>query len=398
MIDNLKQLPTFVLHGSADDNVPVSEARLMLDALTAAGAKPGSHLEEGAGHWWDGDAAPGADCVDWPAIFELFRASVRPARVDRVSFTSQDPSAQASCDWVHAQQLERYGEPFRVDAAWDPTTRSGTVTTSNVARLQLRTPDLADVAAWTIDGTATTAAERGGRDQWFELVDGSWRPTGRNSFPAPGESWSLLDKVDVGTWSSGPGPFKRAFDHQFVLVYGTQGTAAETRELLDRARYDAAHWWYRANGRALLVSDSEWLAEHRFRELLGNDLDLSHLDPDMNVLLYGNRDSNAAWAELVPTDAPFDAAHGKLRLGDQLFEGDALGACVVLPRRYAGLVGLFADTGARGARLGYALAHFISGVGYPDYALFDATILTAGDGGVLAAGFFDVQWRLQPAR
>ena len=401
LVDNLKQLPTYVLHGSADDNVPASEAKLMVDALTAAGAPPQVHLQEGAGHWWDGDASPGADCVDWPPLFDLFRKSVRPERVDRVSFVSNDPSTLARCDWLHVQQLERYGEPFRVDATWDHESRQGKVTTQNVARLDLSTPDRGAKATWTIDGATpvTTPPQHHDREQWFERVDGAWRAIDRIHPRNPAECWKTPRKTDDGLVSHVIGPFKRAFDRSFVLVYGTRGTPAETRELLDRARYDATHWWYRANGRALLVSDTYWLERCTARALLATNYPPLVHRIGMNVLLYGNRDTNAAWAELVPEDAPFDAARGKLRLGEQTFEGDSLGACVVLPRRdIPGLVGLFADSGPRGSRLGFSLAPFTSGVGYPDYALFSADVLTKGDGGVLAAGWFDAAWRIQAPR
>jgi hypothetical protein len=58
------------------------------------------------------------------------------------------------------------------------------------------------------------------------------------------------------------------------------------------------------------------------------------------------------------------------------------------------LVGVFADTGPAGTRLLTTVPVFVSGVGLPDYALFGPTILTQGDGGVLAAGWFDHAWRL----
>src|SRR5690606_24847296 len=97
-------------------------------------------------------------------------------------------------------------------------------------------------------------------------------------------------------------------------------------------------------------------------------------------------------------DGPVDAARGELRLGKRTWKGDDLGAVFVRPRAddAVGLVGAFADTGVRGARLGYALAPFVSGVGYPDYALFSSAILRSGDGGVLAAGWFDHAWALDP--
>ena len=41
-----------------------------------------------------------------------------------------------------------------------------------------------------------------------------------------------------------------------------------------------------------------------------------------------------------------------------------------------------------------SLSLFISGVGYPDYAVYGPEVLAQGDGGVLAAGFLDHRWQL----
>jgi hypothetical protein len=57
------------------------------------------------------------------------------------------------------------------------------------------------------------------------------------------------------------------------------------------------------------------------------------------------------------------------------------------------LLGWFADSGPQGSRLGYTLAPFVSGVGCPDFAIFDASVLSKGDAGVRAAGWFDSHWR-----
>ncbi len=83
-------------------------------------------------------------------------------------------------------------------------------------------------------------------------------------------------------------------------------------------------------------------------------------------------------------------------IGPTLHEGDSLGAVFVRPRRGERdtLVGVFADSGPRGTRLGLTLAPFVSGVGYPDWAVFDARVLTLGDGGVLDAGWFGYDWGL----
>lgn len=83
------RVPVYILHGERDDNVPVAQARRARELLRELGVEPGYHEQPEAGHWWDGDSAPGADCVDWPPIFELFTQSARtdaapmpPALVD----------------------------------------------------------------------------------------------------------------------------------------------------------------------------------------------------------------------------------------------------------------------------------------------------------------------------
>jgi hypothetical protein len=39
-------------------------------------------------------------------------------------------------------------------------------------------------------------------------------------------------------------------------------------------------------------------------------------------------------------------------------------------------------------------ALFVSGTGYPDFVAWDERTLSLGDGGVLAAGWFDGSWNL----
>lgn len=71
LMDRLRGRSIYILHGDADDNVPVSEARAARDILTKLGIPFESHEQPGAGHWWDDDQ-PGAACVDWPPVFEMF--------------------------------------------------------------------------------------------------------------------------------------------------------------------------------------------------------------------------------------------------------------------------------------------------------------------------------------
>jgi pimeloyl-ACP methyl ester carboxylesterase len=365
-LENLVPLPTFIIHGMADDNVPVSEARTMEEQLRRAGGAPRTHYQEGAGHWWDGDRSPGADCLDWPEAFELFEAQAQERIHTEFDWLSADPGIDDRHEWIGVQQLIEYGLPLRVRSRRVGDTL--TLITQNARQLSLLDhPPEWDGSKLNLDGQL-----------FVELP--TLRPL---SFVWNQGAWSLGDPK-VGEKSAKlSGPFKRAFRNRFVLVYGTAGSAEENRELYERARLDAQTWWYRGNGRGILLSDEEYLA-------LKAD--------DRHVILYGNRDTNRAFGELLGTDAPFDARRGSIRIADREHSGNALGAVCILPARAGrkeALIGLCADSGAQGTRLGHTLATFVSGVGYPDYAVFSAEILRSGDGGVLEAGWWSARWQPQ---
>ena len=72
-INNLKDRNVYLLHGEADDNVPARETKDAADLLQKHGIPFTMHLEPDVGHWWDKSDEPGADCVDWPGIFDTLR-------------------------------------------------------------------------------------------------------------------------------------------------------------------------------------------------------------------------------------------------------------------------------------------------------------------------------------
>ncbi len=374
LLANLAETPAYILHGDADDNVPVGEALRMQAELDAADGDRHCRddvvldIRHGAGHWWDGDAARGVDCVDWPAIFETFRSFHRHPHPHRISWKSVDPGVDSRHFWVEVAQPLEYGRPFIVRGSQNGSRLEADVSvqliTENVHRLRIQLPDRAPGAWIRIDDSLLRS-----RSGWLRREKDGWVP----------DDGGVPDTEKSPTKS---GPFKRAFDRRFVLVYGTSGNADESREQVDLARWISESWWYRGNGSTEILSDREFLA-HRAACVA------------RNVILFGNADTNAAWKTLVPAACPLAAKRGELRLGERTFEGAGLGALCVYPRADdATLVGLFADTGAAGTRLLATLPVFVSGVGIPDYALFGPDVLAKGDGGVLAAGWFDHAWRL----
>jgi hypothetical protein len=361
LLDNLAGLPTYVLHGTADDNVPASEARRMEQALRPRNPRFESHYQEGAGHWWDANPAPGADCVDWPGFFAMFRRHRIPEHPPRIELLTVDPGVDARHHWASVLQPLQYGTGCWLRA--ERTPGGVVVETRNVRRLALDPPPDRPHGTVSLDGQAVPWSADGWRQE-----GGTWRAA---TGPVPAG-----EKRPERT-----GPFKRAYGRGFTMVYGTAGNAAETRANLDRARYDAETWLVRGNGRALLLSDAELLAA----------------DPgDGNVILYGNADTNAAWSTVVDDACPISVRRGEVRAGPKTFEGPSLAALFVRPRKGSAdaLVGVVSATGPAGMRLTLLASTFASGAGIPDFLVFGPETLARGDEGVRLAGFFDVTWGL----
>jgi hypothetical protein len=283
-----------------------------------------------------------------------------------IRWTTVDPAVDAEHHWVRVEQPLRYGRPVRIAGRRDDDAGSVALTTDNARLLRVSAAPGARLRRVAIDGDVF--AGRGVAQAWLRH---------------DGERWDTVDGLPPGEKSARrSGPFKLAFGNRFVLVVGTAGTAAESRELLERARHDAGLWRYRANGLAEVVRDVDFAfaAPHRFA--------------GRNVIVYGNADSNQAWDLVFDDDCPLRARRGALTAGDQTWERDDLAAIFVHRRRGDGtaLAAAFADTGPVGSRLHALLLTFVSGVGYPDYAVFTPDVCESGDRGVLAAGWFTPAW------
>ena len=256
ILANLENHGIYILHGDADDNVPVAQARQAKELLEALHIPFEYHEQPGAGHWW-GDEHSGAACMDWPPIFEMFAK----------------------------YEINREASRPKVDPPID---------------------------------------DRG--------------------FPSAS--------------------FKRVFDRNFVLVYGTKGTPEENAWSYAKARFDAEQWWYRGNGRADLLPDTRFVERWK------------HSGSRPNVIIYGDRDSNGAWS-IIPDNFPVDARRGEVRIAGRALFGEDLG-CLCAASAGEGTVGVVCGTGLPGMRALDRIPYFTSGVGVPDVVVVRSAVWLDG--------------------
>ncbi len=381
---NFKQLGAYILHGSKDDNVPVTEAIHMADTLKTFDHDFIFHEEPGVGHWWGlGDEA-GTDCVDWPPMFDFFARHARHGekRINIIDFTTCSPGVSAKDYWLTIYSQEKQLEPSRAIVKFVPSRNRFIGTTKNIKTLSfdLSIADTHQPFAIDLDSTKLDSVRLQGKRIWLENEDGKWHIS---SEPSPDDK--------------GParyGTFKDAFRHDMIFVYGTHGTKAENKWAFDKARFDAEYFWYQGNGSVDIVSDKEFNPS---------------VNLNRNVILYGNEKTNSAWNEVLD-NSPVKVTEDELRFGDKVMKGRNFACFMVRPRKGSttASVGIVSGTGADGMRLTYTVPYLQPWFSLPDVAVFDTSVFSGREGGtknegrvgfgetgVKIAGFFGLDWSLK---
>jgi hypothetical protein len=357
---NLAPVGVYVLHGDKDDNVPVEQARTMRKELAEFHKDFAYYERPGAGHWW-GDA-----CVDWQPIFEFFSQHELPerAKVREVDFRTANPRVSPECHWLRIEAQVHAFLISRGAISCDPEKRTFRGTTENVARLSLDLAPLAEGKPFSVrvDGQSFDDVP------WPEGESRVW-------FGREGDKWTKVPKPSLDL--KGPhrsGAFKDAFRNGVIFVYGTKGTPAENAWALSKARYDAEVFWYRGNGSVDIIPDTAF-----------SD---SKIGLERNVVLYGHAGMNAAWKPLLG-ESPVQVGNGIVKVGDREVKENDAAMLLVRPRPGSdrAMVAAISGSGPIGLRLIDRLPYFASGVGYPDWVVWDQK-------GVIGSGYFGNDWKV----
>lgn len=333
---NFADRAVYIIHGTDDNNVPVTQARTMFQELQGLPSDLLIHEEPGAGHWWDRDPAPGARCVDFAEMFELFRMRRRVDPELEFQFVSPSP-------WINP------GRSFvRVEAAEDPY-RSFELRAARTGALSIVSTD--NVAALIIDAAPLHAAGIREVD-----VDGELR-----SVPESGE-------LRFGTAEKRPGrhgPLKEVFFNPFCFIHddGDAVGAAVASNL-------TGIWAVIGNGAACTLPFSR-------REEAG----------DRNRIYLGIPSERLA----LPSDIPFVwTSEAVVLAGEALGRPTFLG--VTFPEGDHLAASLFGTAGAEW--LMTFIQPFSSRSAFPDWFTF--VLNDEGNPAYGPAGWFDANWSYDP--
>lgn len=383
---NLQHSGIYILHGDADDNVPVAQARMMREILGGFHTNFTYFEQPGAGHWW------GNQCVDWPPLMDFLKRHERPAdhQIQRIDFLTANPAISSRCYWATIEQQQRPLEFSRLQASINIQERRITASTENIALLSFDLGPFVAAPAMPLSGDEPITIVIDGQTLDLPL---SAAPSARTPAPlrlarAPGDGGVWFPGGGLNSAHKHPGrsgPFKEAFNRRFILVYGTGGTPEENEWSLARARFDAETFLYRGNGAPDIVSDATFA-----RSGAGASAATSR-----NIILYGNADTNRAWSILLP-ESPIDVRRSGITVGERTLQGDDLACLFVYPRASdtQSLIGVVSGTGLPGMRLTNQLPYFVSGVAYPDWIIISADMLQTHTAGIRAAGYLRNDWSL----
>ncbi|MDN5216837.1 prolyl oligopeptidase family serine peptidase [Fulvivirgaceae bacterium BMA12] len=368
----------YILHGDADNNVPVGQARFMKKHLAEFHPNFVYQEEPEAGHWFGIDKEP---------IFSYFKRHDIPEdrHVKSFEFRTASPGVSSTSRFVTLYQQTRPFEFCGVKVGQTTLTRreqrrepdkrlknrSIEVETENLNIFKLDLAHCAGADTLTVkvdDVLFEDLVMLAGKEVWF----------GKS-----GDTWKRIEEPTDSTQKNPKryGNFKDAFQHEMLFVYGTRGNSAENEWAFNKARFDAETFYYRGNGSIDIIPDRAFKPE-KYK--------------DRSVIIYGNASTNSAWKVLLG-DSPVQVKRNEIAVGNKKLTGGQWGTYFIRPRKDSPIasVGVVSGTGMAGFSSVDPNRYFVSGTGFPDLMIISSDMFIKGFDGVKAAGYFGNDWSVE---
>ena len=369
---NLKPDGVYIIQGSADDNVPPDQAESIVKNLSKFHKDFIYYVQQGAGHWWDVSDEPGADCVDWPPLFDFFahHAVAEKNKVLNIDFITSNPAVSSKNYWVEVINQVEQQKMSSIKMQLEPGLRKFAGTTSNIEMI------LIDASMLTPGKPVTIILDN-------QILSDVQVPEDSKIYLAKNnDKWELAKRPDPENKTPDRcGNFREAFNLDVLFVYGTHGNKQENKWAFDKARFDAEKIWYQGNGGILVIMDDNF-------------------DPikykDRSVILFGNSVTNSAWKKLLK-NSPVQVNNNEIKVGTKEYKGNDLACLMIRPRPDSKVanVGSISGTGIKGMELVNIVQYFDQYMNLPDVVIYNSDILKSDDQGIQFTGYFGNDWSLK---
>lgn len=355
--ENFAHIPFQIFHGEQDRVVKPEDARTMQTRIKDIGGKAELTFLPGD-HWSLFDLM-----ASEPPVKKMLELK-RPETFDRFRRTFHSLSFG---DAVLFRVLQRTNgaEPF--DIEWVRK-----ADTYEIAKLKGPVGKLGD---WAV------AADQPVRWPAKEVED---RLSASRADVRPGAGQPAVTR----DWGSGKsplrcGPVKEVTYGPFIVTYGTTGGEAATARSRKRAE-EFAQWWFEfAKGRVAVKSDRDVTAEDRKTK---------------SLFIFGEEQDHALHAE-ASAKLPFKVKDGKFTSGERSVTLTQRGVMYIYPSPFAEAQPHCSLVIVAGAPYGPSLPvnHRLDLI--PDFLVFETALDNDGTktNKPVLAGFFDGQWKLDPA-
>eukprot|EP00027_Filamoeba_sp_ATCC50430_P017008 CAMPEP_0168576048 /NCGR_PEP_ID=MMETSP0413-20121227/20026_1 /TAXON_ID=136452 /ORGANISM="Filamoeba nolandi, Strain NC-AS-23-1" /LENGTH=644 /DNA_ID=CAMNT_0008609671 /DNA_START=1 /DNA_END=1933 /DNA_ORIENTATION=- len=360
---HLDGIPVLIRMGSDDDNVPPYLMRRMarlVDELTGNPDYVTVSEVPNEGHWWDG-------VVDDSIMLDSHVNTPRPALPTDFVVVTTNPASSEGRGGIRILQMT---SDYRESQIYvNRETHHWRLATHNVRRFGFYSYSGLDYPqnGITVDGTTFSGKPGLLPDSHFCRTDMSWKI-------CTGNIWE-----DTERSPSSYGPLEQILNNQLLFVVGTRGTEQDTAQFTNAALKLANELQYQIRAYVTIVEDVKVGA---------GALSMA------NLVLFGGPTTNAVSETLasqwkVPVTFHEDRSFS---LHLRRFADPATGILFLAPSGQNRLMAVLEGTDAKGFDKAVSLFPTKSGLSLPDYVVAGPSWGWAGDGGLLAGGFWDYSW------
>jgi predicted esterase len=372
LLENTKDVPILLQHGSADDNVPAYHSRLMHQLLPESESESTYHEMEGKPHYWDGvmTTQPLAGFIERHLAQEADRVNTT-SRVDTFTVTTMNPADTGSLHGFRILGLAIPGQMGRVDVTTESSC-SYSMFTSNVHVLEIASR-FSEGNTISIDDQIVELREGSDSTVCMLTSDGVWVILGdkeNNTLPniRHGRQLGSIDSI-LRT----EGAFQ-------IVPHASKHAEAVKHAALQISRNLCQYF----SADTELIDDISEAINNR----TGNVISV-HLGVDVPNQLHDTTSTHHA-ITVHQDRIEVRSAQGSKRTYRPRKDGLAAIYLRSLPDERLELVVWGVD--AASLQVAARLVPMMTGVGVPDFVIADSRMLWKGIEGTLAMGFLDEKW------